>query len=84
MSMQEAVDAKRFHHQWMPDVILHETDAFSPESMSSLREMGYSFQDRGSIGMCDAIMVYENGLLEGAPDHTRGDNAALGNKKANN
>lgn len=78
MSMQEAVDAKRFHHQWMPDVILHETDAFSNEVIKELKSMNYKFQDRGMIGMCDAIMVHEDGLLEGGPDSSRGDNTAIG------
>lgn len=78
MSMQEAVDAKRFHHQWMPDIILHEADAFSDEVVKELKRMNYKFQDRGMIGMCDAIMVHENGLLEGGPDASRGDNTAIG------
>lgn len=78
MSMQEAVDAKRFHHQWMPDLILHETGTFSDEVVKELKRMNYKFQNRGMIGMCDAIMVHENGLLEGGPDTTRGDNTAIG------
>lgn len=78
MSMQEAVDAKRFHHQWMPDIILHETDAFSPEVMEQLKKMNYKFQDRGQIGSCDAIMIYKDNLIEGAPDSSRGDNTAIG------
>ena len=84
MSMQEAVNAKRFHHQWMPDVILHETNTFSHDVLSKLRNMGYTFQDRGVIGNCDAIMVHKDGLLEGAPDFTRGDNQAKGNEQINN
>lgn len=78
MSMQEAVDAKRFHHQWMPDQIQHETETFSPDVFKALKERNYTFRDRGWIGMCDAIMVHEDGVLEGAPDHTRGDNTAIG------
>ena len=78
MSMQQAVDAKRFHHQWMPDQIQHETNTFTPEVIKTLADRNYTFRDRGWIGMCDAIMVHENGVLEGAPDHTRGDNTAMG------
>lgn len=78
MSMQEAVDAKRFHHQWMPDRIQHETGTFTPEVIETLMRRNYLFRDRGLIGMCDAIMVHENGVLEGAPDTARGDNTALG------
>jgi len=78
MSMQEAVDAKRVHHQWMPDIILHESEAFSKETEKELIEMGYELQDRGIIGACDAIMIYKDGKIEGAPDHTRGDSTADG------
>lgn len=78
MSMQEAVDARRVHHQWMPDTILHESDAFSKETERELIEMGYELQDRGTIGACDAIMIYKDGRIEGAPDHTRGDSTAAG------
>ncbi len=78
MSMQEAVDAKRFHHQWMPDQIQHETGTFTEATLNQLAERGYTFRDRGWIGMCDAIMVHPDGLLEGAPDANRGDNTAIG------
>lgn len=78
MSMQDAVDARRVHHQWMPDIILHETAAFSKETEAELLRMGYELQDRGTIGACDAIMIYKDGRIEGAPDHTRGDSTAAG------
>lgn len=78
MSMQDAVDARRVHHQWMPDIILHETAAFSKDTETELLEMGYELQDRGTIGACDAIMIYKDGRIEGAPDHTRGDSTAAG------
>src|SRR3546814_1330429 len=37
MTIQEAVDAPRFHHQWQPDVIQHEPNAFSKEDRKSTR-----------------------------------------------
>src|SRR5690606_13416276 len=63
MSMQEAVDARRFHHQWMPDEIQHETGTFDERTLQELSARGYTFRDRGRIGMCDAIMVHPNGVL---------------------
>jgi len=84
MSMQEAVDARRFHHQWMPDIILHETGAFSPAVMNELKSMNYTFQDRGQIGNCDAIMIYKDNRIEGAPDSSRGDNTAIGHQTIKN
>jgi gamma-glutamyltranspeptidase/glutathione hydrolase len=43
MDIQEAVNAPRFHHQWMPDVISVE-QWFSPDTVNLLKQMGYSVQ----------------------------------------
>ena len=43
MNLQEAVDAPRFHHQWMPDVVNVEK-WFSPDTLNTLRKMGYNVQ----------------------------------------
>ena len=37
MNAQEAVDAVRFHHQWLPDVINYERFGFSPDTMQGAR-----------------------------------------------
>ncbi|MBX2816406.1 MAG: gamma-glutamyltransferase [Saprospiraceae bacterium] len=76
MTMQQAVNARRFHHQWLPDMILHETNAFPAETTTRLMEMGHKLQDRGAIGRVDAILVRDN-TLEGAAD-PRGDDFAAG------
>ncbi|WPP50850.1 gamma-glutamyltransferase [Catalinimonas niigatensis] len=77
MGMQAAVDAKRFHHQWKPDTIFVETNAFDSTTMQSLEAMGHKLMDRGSIGRVDAILVLPDGRLEGGAD-PRGDDAAAG------
>jgi gamma-glutamyltranspeptidase/glutathione hydrolase len=41
MTLQEAVDAPRFHHQWLPDTLAGEPFAFSADTVGSLRRMGY-------------------------------------------
>jgi len=43
MNIQEAVDAPRFHHQWLPDVVNVEK-WFSPDTLSTLRKMGYNVE----------------------------------------
>jgi gamma-glutamyltranspeptidase / glutathione hydrolase len=43
MSIQEAVNAPRFHHQWLPDVVNVEK-YFSPDTLNALRKMGYKVQ----------------------------------------
>lgn len=77
MSMQEAVSAKRFHHQWLPDYISYEKNAFSDSLILVLQEMGHNFKERYSIGRVDAILKRKDGTLEGGAD-PRGDDTADG------
>lgn len=85
LSMQEAVDARRIHSQWLPDAVFPERGAISKKDSIRLVKMGHNVKtlgdlDRGLtfIGRVDAILVLRNGKLEGAPDRNRGDNAAAG------
>ena len=78
MTMQEAVNAKKLHHQWLPDHVLYELNALDSVTYSELEQMGHVLKLRDGIGRMDAILVLEDGLLEGAADYTRGDNTAMG------
>lgn len=76
-TMQGAVNARRFHHQWKPDWILAERGAFRPGTFVRLLFKGHKIVPVRAIGRVDAVLVLPDGKLEGGAD-PRGDDAAAG------
>ena len=76
-SMQEAVNAKKFHHQWLPDLVEMEANAIDSVSVSRLKAKGYNIQSRGPIGRVDAILKTKWGYYQSGAD-PRGDDVAVG------
>ncbi len=77
MTMQEAVSAKRFHHQWKPDTVYYEPGRLSQKVIHSLTKKGHRLKIRESMGSVDAILVIPDIGLEGGAD-PRGDDTADG------
>ena len=79
MNVQEAVDAPRFHHQWLPDELRYERRGLSPDTVALLEARGHTLATRTSQGAAHAIVFDAAAdVLEGAADPRRADAAAAG------
>ncbi len=72
-----AVDAGRFHHQWLPDYISFETEALDTLTINKLKDMGHELSERQSIGRVNAILILPDGSRAAGAD-PRGNNSASG------
>jgi len=68
MNVREALQAPRFHHQHLPDVIMLEPRALGAETQAVLGEMGYTLRGQDHLGMASAIRVLDDGRLAGWAD----------------
>ena len=83
MDVNKAVSSPRFHHQWYPDLIVMENEAYSDELNSILSKKNYlivklpieeetlGVYKRSDIGAVDAILINENGEVFGGADIRR-------------
>jgi gamma-glutamyltranspeptidase/glutathione hydrolase len=77
MDMQQAVNASKTHHQWLPDRILYEKKGLDSLVVQQLKEMGHKMEARSAIGKIDAVLVLPDGSLQGGAD-PHGDDTAVG------
>jgi gamma-glutamyltranspeptidase/glutathione hydrolase len=57
MGLQEAVDAPRFHHQWLPDEVYYEAWGLSADTRRLLEARGYKLVERRTLNQIAAILV---------------------------
>src|SRR5690606_12097418 len=78
MTMQQAVNALKFHHQWLPDKTVFEAGAFDEKTIEYLTNKNYVLeQQRNTIGRMDCILIWPDGKLAGGAD-PRGDDGRVG------
>jgi gamma-glutamyltranspeptidase/glutathione hydrolase len=79
MNVQQAIDAPRFHHQWLPDQIRYEPFGLSPDTVRLLQARGHQTGEGSSQGVAEGVAHdAESGLLEGGSDRRAPDGAAIG------
>ncbi len=79
MNAQEAVDAGRMHHQWLPDRISVERFGFSADTIKMLQAMGHTVQEGGGQGAAQVIVFNQkDNMLEGGVDRRPADGGAAG------
>ncbi|MEY3738607.1 MAG: gamma-glutamyltransferase [Bacteroidota bacterium] len=76
MSLEDAINNPKFHHQWLPDEVSIEK-TFSQSTKEALEKMGYLIKARGSIGRTEGILIGPTGKRITVADK-RGDDAVAG------
>lgn len=76
MSLEDAINNPKFHHQWLPDEVSIEK-TFSQSTKEALEKMGYLIKSRGSIGRTEGVLIGPTGKRITVADK-RGDDAVAG------
>jgi len=79
MNIQQAIDAPRIHHQWLPDTLGFEPFGLSGDTQRALSSRGHKLGKPGFLGDAEGIMIEEkSGVRLGATDPRRSDGLAVG------
>ena len=80
MNIQQAIDAPRIHHQWLPDELVYEPYGLSGDTQRVLTSRGHKLVEKPRyLGDCEGIMIEEKtGVRLGATDPRRSDGLAVG------
>ena len=73
MTIEQAVESKRIHHQWLPDIIYAEPNSILDKQQRNLTNIGYNIRNRRSIGEANCILYdNKNGIYYSSGDSRRG------------
>ena len=79
MNIQQAIDAPRIHHQWLPDELVGEPFGLSSDTQKALTSRGHKLAKLRYLGDAEGIMIEEKtGMRLGATDPRRSDGQAVG------
>jgi len=79
MNIQDAIDAPRIHHQWLPDELVGEPSGFSSDTQRALTARGHTLGKLRYLGDAEGIMIEQKtGVRLGATDPRRSDGSAIG------
>jgi gamma-glutamyltranspeptidase/glutathione hydrolase len=79
MNIQQAIDAPRIHHQWLPDELVFEPYGMSSDTQKTLQSLGHKLARARYLGDAEGIMIEEKtGMRLGATDPRRSDGLAVG------
>ena len=79
MNIQQAIDAPRIHHQWLPDELVGEPSGFSSDTQRALASRGHTLGKLRYLGDAEGIMIEEKTKMRlGATDPRRSDGLAVG------
>ena len=79
MNIQQAIDAPRIHHQWLPDELVFEPYGLSGDTQKVLLARGHKLAPPRYLGDAEGIMIEEKtGVRLGATDPRRSDGLAVG------
>jgi gamma-glutamyltranspeptidase/glutathione hydrolase len=77
--VDQAIEAMKIHHQWLPDVIKYERYLLSPDTRKALEAMNHTLIPVNSLGSLMGIQINaSNNLMIGASDSSSPDGAAIG------
>ena len=72
MTLESAVESKRVHHQWLPDIIYSEPNSISNKDKALLDKLGYNIKNRSSIGEANCILFdSKNNIFYASGDSRR-------------